>query len=80
MPRRIGDILEALIARSRTNPAVEVEPVRLRPTDVKRIAGNSARAQHELGWAPVVPWEETLEMVLSDWRNRVDESPKKGLE
>jgi GDP-4-dehydro-6-deoxy-D-mannose reductase len=76
-PRRIGDILAALIARSRTTPAVEVEPVRLRPTDVERIAGDSTRARHELGWAPVVPWDETLDTVLSDWRNRIGESPNK---
>lgn len=76
-PRRIGDILGALIAQSRTSPAVEVEPIRLRPTDVERIAGNSARAQLELGWAPAVPWDETLDTVLSDWRSRISGSPNK---
>jgi GDP-4-dehydro-6-deoxy-D-mannose reductase len=70
-PRRIGDILGALIARSGMTPAVEVEPVRLRPTDVERVAGNSTRAWHELGWAPVVQWDETLDTVLSDWRSRI---------
>jgi GDP-4-dehydro-6-deoxy-D-mannose reductase len=51
--------------------AVEVEPVRLRPTDVERVAGNPARAARELGWVPVVPWDETLDTVLGDWRGRV---------
>jgi GDP-4-dehydro-6-deoxy-D-mannose reductase len=69
-PRRIGDILDALLARSGVTPVVEVEPVRLRPTDVERVAGDAARAQRELGWAPVVPWDETLDVVLSDWRER----------
>ena len=71
VPRRIGDILDALIARSTASPAVEVEAVRLRPTDVEHVVGNAARAQRELGWAPVVPWDETLDAVLSDWRGRV---------
>jgi nucleoside-diphosphate-sugar epimerase len=70
--RRIGDILAALIARSRSTPAVEVEPVRLRPTDVERVAGNAARAAVELGWAPIVPWDDTLDVVLNDWRQRTD--------
>jgi GDP-4-dehydro-6-deoxy-D-mannose reductase len=70
-PRRIGDILDALIARSGVTAAVEVEPVRLRPTDVERVAGNPARAARELGWVPVVPWDETLDTVLGDWRGRV---------
>jgi GDP-4-dehydro-6-deoxy-D-mannose reductase len=72
--RRIGDILDALIARSSVTPVVEVEPVRLRPTDVERVAGNPGRALRELGWAPVVPWEDTLNVALSDWRSRVGRS------
>jgi GDP-4-dehydro-6-deoxy-D-mannose reductase len=75
VPRRIGDILAALIARSGATPVVEVEPVRLRPTDVERVEGNASRAGHELGWAPRTPWDETLDRVLSDWRARTDESP-----
>jgi GDP-4-dehydro-6-deoxy-D-mannose reductase len=70
-PRRIGDILDALIARSEAAPVVEVEPVRLRPTDVNCVAGSPARAAHVLGWTPVVPWDETLNVVLNDWRGRV---------
>jgi GDP-4-dehydro-6-deoxy-D-mannose reductase len=70
-PRRIGDILDALIARSRVTPVVEVEPDRVRPTDVERVVGSAARAQRELGWAPIVPWDETLDVVLSDWRRRI---------
>ena len=70
-PRRVGDILDALIARSGVTAVVEVEPMRLRPTDVERVAGDAARARRELGWAPVVPWDETLDVVLSDWRGRI---------
>lgn len=69
-PRRVGDILDALIARSGVAVTVEVEPVRLRPTDVERVAGDASRAGRELGWAPAVGWDETLDAVLSDWRGR----------
>jgi len=75
IPRRIGDILAALIARSPVTPAVEVESVRLRPTDVERVAGNPTRAHRELDWAPVVSWDETLDTVLNDWRIRVGRAP-----
>jgi nucleoside-diphosphate-sugar epimerase len=70
-PRRIGDILDALIAQSSVKPRVEVEALRLRPTDVERVAGDASRAHKELGWAPMVPWDQTLRTVLDDWRNRI---------
>jgi GDP-4-dehydro-6-deoxy-D-mannose reductase len=70
-PRRVGDILDALIALSGVTPAVEVEAGRVRPTDVARVAGDAARARSALAWAPAVPWEETLETVLRDWQGRI---------
>jgi GDP-4-dehydro-6-deoxy-D-mannose reductase len=70
-PRRIGAVLDALIARSTVVPAVEVEPMRLRPTDVERVVGCAALAERALGWAPKRPWDETLDAVLADWRARV---------
>jgi GDP-4-dehydro-6-deoxy-D-mannose reductase len=70
-PRRVGDILAALIERSTATPAVEVASVRLRPTDVERVVGNAALAGRDLAWTPVVPWDETLDTVLNDWRRRV---------
>ena len=33
-PRRIGDVLDALLSRSRVRPKVEVEATRMRPTDI----------------------------------------------
>ncbi|MCK8787042.1 GDP-mannose 4,6-dehydratase [Roseomonas sp. NAR14] len=70
-PRRIGDVLEALIARTGLTPRVEVEAARLRPTDVERVVGDSGRARAMLGWSPVLPWDTTLDDVMADWRYRV---------
>jgi nucleoside-diphosphate-sugar epimerase len=70
-PQRIGDILDALIALSAARPTLEVELNRLRPTDVERVVGNAAKAGRDLSWMPLVPWEDTLDVVLNDWRKRV---------
>ncbi|WP_037300756.1 GDP-mannose 4,6-dehydratase [Rubritepida flocculans] len=70
-PRRIGDVLEALLARARCRPEVEVAAARLRPTDVARVAGDAGRARALLGWAPEIPWERTLDEALAEWRARV---------
>lgn len=71
VPRRIGDVLEALLRRARRRPEVEVEPARLRPTDVERVHGDAARARALLGWAPLIEWDRTLDDALEDWRGRV---------
>jgi GDP-4-dehydro-6-deoxy-D-mannose reductase len=73
MPRRVGDVLEGFLARSDLPMRVEQAPARLRPTDVEAAAGDATRAREALGWAPRIPWEQTLDDVLRDWRRRVRE-------
>jgi GDP-4-dehydro-6-deoxy-D-mannose reductase len=70
-PRRVGEVLEALIARAGIDVRVEEEAARLRPTDVIRTAGDASRAANALGWRPSVPFEDTIDSVLQDWRRRV---------
>jgi GDP-4-dehydro-6-deoxy-D-mannose reductase len=70
-PRKVGDILQALLARVAVPVEVQVEAARLRPTDVVRVAGNAARAADLLGWRPAAAWDDTLDTVLADWRGRV---------
>ena len=70
-PCRVGDILNALLARSPLSYTMEIDQARLRPTDVERVTGSAARASQLLGWAPRHDWEETLDLTLADWRARV---------
>ena len=69
-PRRIGDVLDALIRVARVNVKVELDPARLRPSEIPSATGDASRARDLLGWAPRIPWEQTLTDVLADWRNR----------
>jgi GDP-4-dehydro-6-deoxy-D-mannose reductase len=71
IPRRIGDILDGLIARSGRAIEVKVDRSRLRPTDILTATCDSSRAQALLGWAPKIDWETSLDDVLADWRTRV---------
>jgi len=70
-PRRIGDILADLLARAGVAARIETQADLLRPSDIPLAVGNAARARALLAWAPAVPWEQTLDDVLSDWRERV---------
>lgn len=71
IPRRIGDILNALLSRSTARLLIKVEAARLRPTDVERMVGDAVRARETLGWTPAIPWDKTLDDVLEYWRGRV---------
>ena len=70
-PRCVGDILNGLLARSQLAFMVEADQAKLRPTDIERVAGNVLRASQLLEWAPQHDWEETLDLILTDWRQRV---------
>jgi GDP-4-dehydro-6-deoxy-D-mannose reductase len=63
--RRVGDILEALIAASGVQIAVETDPARFRPVDIPRASGNAHKARTQLGWAPAIPFATTLGDVLA---------------
>ena len=70
-PRRIGDILDALLGLGGVAARIEADAERLRPSDIAIASGNAAHARAVLGWEPRIPWEETLRETLADWRERV---------
>lgn len=69
--RRIGDILDSILAASSAKITVKVDPARLRKTRVPRIVGDASRAQDVLGWKPVKPFDTMLRETLDYWRGRV---------
>ncbi|RYD85795.1 MAG: NAD-dependent epimerase/dehydratase family protein [Verrucomicrobiaceae bacterium] len=69
--RRIGDILDTILAASSSTIAVKVDPSRLRKTRVPRIVGDSSRARELLGWQPTKPFDTMLRETLDYWRTVV---------
>jgi GDP-4-dehydro-6-deoxy-D-mannose reductase len=69
--RRIGELLEALLAASTARVEVRVDPARLRPADVPALVGDPSKLAAETGWQPRIPLEKTLGDLLDDWRARV---------
>lgn len=70
-PKRVGDILAALLRLAGIAPRIEADEARLRPTDVRETRGDASAAAAELGWRPVIAWDATLASVLQDWTRRV---------
>jgi GDP-4-dehydro-6-deoxy-D-mannose reductase len=61
--RRIGEVLDTLIELSGARCEIEVDPERVRPTDVS--VGDASRLRAATGWEPHTPWRETLSRLLA---------------
>ncbi len=68
---RIRDLLDRLIALSGVEVRVEVDPERLRPSDVEILIGDASRFRADTGWEPRIPFDQTLRDVLDFWRARL---------
>ncbi len=70
----VGELLETLLARTRTRIRVVTDPSRYRPNDSPIVLGNPGRIRDELGWHPTVPLEQTLDDLLAYWRARASDA------
>lgn len=69
----ISEVLDMLLAHTKMPIRIEVDPGRLRPSDVPLLLGSFDKFHHQTGWSPVIPLTETLRDLLDDWRNRIPE-------
>ena len=67
----IQHLLDVLLGMSAVPIEVRVDPARLRPVDVPEIRGDASRLQRDAGWQPAWRFEETLQDVLADCRQRI---------
>jgi GDP-4-dehydro-6-deoxy-D-mannose reductase len=49
----------------------EVDPDRLRPSDVEILIGDSSKFRADTGWEPRIPFEQTVRDLLDYWRERL---------
>jgi GDP-4-dehydro-6-deoxy-D-mannose reductase len=66
--RSMKSVLDALVARARVDVRVEIDPSLLRPSDTPVLLGDSTRLRAATGWQPHIPFERTLDDLLSYWR------------
>jgi len=71
----IAEVIAILRTHARVPMRVWSDPALRRPVDAPRIVGSHARATAEVGWRPRVPLEETLGVLLEDWRGRLADEP-----
>jgi GDP-4-dehydro-6-deoxy-D-mannose reductase len=65
---RIGDLLDMMLTRARVPIRIKTDPDRYRPVDDPVIVGDGTRIRRDLGWAPAIPFEQTIDDLLAYWR------------
>jgi len=68
---KIRELLDKLLKIAKVDIKVEVDPSRLRPSDVELLVGSSEKFQKATGWKPEIPFEKTLEDLVNYWRDRI---------
>lgn len=76
MPRKISEILDALLSHANCSIEVQLDKSRLRTSDTPITVGLSEKARKLLCWQPKISWESTLISILDWWRERVANTKK----
>jgi GDP-4-dehydro-6-deoxy-D-mannose reductase len=71
-PVRLRRVLELLVAAAGVPVQVERDEARLRPAEVRRLAGDPARLRAATGWSPEIPLERTLADALEAKRRAAE--------
>ncbi len=66
----IRELLDHLLSLTKVKIEVRQDPARLRPSDVPILLGDASKFRAETGWAPTIPFEQTLLDMLEHWRSR----------
>lgn len=69
--RKIREVLDVLVQQSSVAIEVELDPQRLRPSDIPFAVGNCQRLATATGWQPSISLAETLAQLLAYWREQV---------
>ena len=67
-PRTIQSLVDRLMALANVTIRVEIDPERYRPSDVPIIYGSASKLKQDTGWEPEIPFEQTIQDVLDEWR------------
>jgi GDP-4-dehydro-6-deoxy-D-mannose reductase len=67
----ISEMLDHMRARARTSFEVDVDPARLRPSEIARAVGDPSKLRNMTGWTPRHSIDDMLSRLLDHWRARL---------
>lgn len=67
--RSVAEIADTLVGLARHTIELVPDPELMRPVEVPRLVGDNTKLRAATGWAPQIPFEDTLARILERWRN-----------
>lgn len=67
----IKEVLDMLLELTRANVKIEIDPKRLRPSDVQILQADYSKFRKLTGWEPQIPFRQSLQDLLDYWRARI---------
>ncbi|QDM28180.1 NAD-dependent epimerase/dehydratase family protein [Tardiphaga sp. vice304] len=71
IPRKISDVLELLLSKTKVHIEVEIDTARAQGSVFSIVVGNADKARQLLNWAPEHEFQRTVSDVLNDCRSRL---------
>lgn len=68
----LRQVLDFLVGEASNNVSIsiEVDPAKLRKTDVPLLLGSNRKISEEFGWTPTITIDQTLHDLLAFWRQK----------
>jgi GDP-4-dehydro-6-deoxy-D-mannose reductase len=67
--RSVRESLDILMKQARVKVDVEIDPARIKPSDIDDQRGSFERLRATTGWQPAIPFEQSLRDLLDAWRS-----------
>jgi GDP-4-dehydro-6-deoxy-D-mannose reductase len=72
VPHTIQSLIDHLFSLASVDIRLEIDPERYRPADVPVIFGSADKLKQDTGWTPEIPFEQTIQDVLNEWRTQTN--------
>ncbi len=71
---RIGTLLDWILEAAGVEAEIRVDPARVRPEEIRHIAGDATRLRDQTGWAPKRSIEDTVKGTYEWWLRRLEQT------
>lgn len=69
--RTVREMLDFLLSICKVKVDVQIDPARLRPSDVEVLLGDPSKFMNATGWKPKISFEQMMSDLLDYWRHKL---------